>query len=132
MLVPMSRTTDNQPDAPGRSAAATHHPRGTVRGDGLGGGPEAGSLFAPTFGGSTFSHARDGERLAGQLARVLEALSDGKPWTLEALVERCGGTTASVSSRCRDLRKAKFGGYRVRSTRVGRGAWVYRLIGGEA
>ena len=89
-------------------------------------------LFAPTFGGSTFDPARDRERLNAQLARVLEAMSDGKPWTLKELIAKCGGTEASVSARIRDLRKAKFGGHRVRSTCVERGLWVYRIVRGEA
>jgi len=38
---------------------------------------------------------------------------------------------ASVSARLRDLRKAKFGGYRVERQRVreGRGLYHYRLTG---
>ena len=86
--------------------------------------------LAPHFDGATYEPARDGERLGTQLARVLAVMQDGKPHTLDELVTRCGGTTASVSARIRDLRKPQFGGCLIRRTPpVEGGVHLYTLTG---
>ena len=83
----------------------------------------------PTFGGKTFDEPRDGARLRGQLERVWVLMRGGRWWTLGQLIDRAGGTTASISARVRDLRKDKFGGYDVERRRVPdrNGLWEYRI-----
>lgn len=73
----------------------------------------------PTFDGATFQQWRDGQRLHRQLAIVLGIMRDGQPHTLAEL--------ASVSARCRDLRKAKFGGHCIERSSDANGVWQYRM-----
>jgi len=80
------------------------------------------------FGGDTYDPEQDKDRLLTQLGRVRDVMFDGKWHTLRELVERCGGSDASVSARIRDLRKRRFGAYVVESNRVNNGLWAYRLI----
>lgn len=82
-------------------------------------------IIDPTFDGQTFISWRDGERLQRQLAIVRTIMSDGEPHTLATLAAAAGCSTASASARVRDLRKAKFGGYRVTRTWLGNGVWSY-------
>lgn len=82
----------------------------------------------PTFDGETYSPPADSVRLRGLLARVRDAMLDGEWWTLRALSDRCGGSEASVSARIRDLRKEKFGSYRIDHEHVGGGLWRYRMV----
>lgn len=79
------------------------------------------------FEGATIVPARDNARLARQLARVLEATSDGKWNTLDTIAEITGDPPASVSARLRDLRKAKFGAYLVERRYFKDGLWEYRV-----
>jgi hypothetical protein len=85
----------------------------------------------PAFDGVTYSEREDGARLGRQLAKVLEVLSDGQwhtPAELEALT---GYGWASISARCRDLRKVRHGGHEVQRRRrepAGAGVWEYRLV----
>ena len=83
------------------------------------------------FDGSTFNPYWDGERLGSQMERVSAFMMDGQWHDLHSVVNACGGTTASVSARIRDLRKAKFGRYTVESMRTGdpkSGVWQYRVL----
>jgi hypothetical protein len=80
------------------------------------------------FGGDTYDPEQDKDRLLTQLGRVRDVMFDGRWHTLGELVERCGGSEASVSARIRDLRKRRFGAYVVESKRVSNGLWAYRLI----
>ena len=81
----------------------------------------------PTPDGDTYDHERDGQRLHGLNRRVYALMADGQWRTLREVSRATGGTEASVSARLRDLRKAKFGGYRVERRRVGGGLHEYRL-----
>ncbi len=81
----------------------------------------------PDFDGATYRRDRDQARLAAQLGRVADALSDGEWWTLAELRATTGDPEASISARLRDLRKGKFGGYTVRAENLGGGVWRYRL-----
>lgn len=84
----------------------------------------------PRFDGDTFEPDLDGDRLAKQLARVLEIMSDGAWRTLGELGAQAQAPQASVSARLRDLRKKKFGGHLVERRRRGeaeRGIFEYRL-----
>lgn len=77
--------------------------------------------------GTTFDRARDGKRLDGQMADVFGFMSDGQWHTLAEISRGTGHPEASVSSRIRDLRKPKFGGFRLTTEFVRRGLWRYRL-----
>ncbi len=84
--------------------------------------------LGPLFDGTTFEPAEDDHRLSTLLARVSGAMRSGAWYTLAGLVERCGGTEASVSARLRDLRKPQWGGHNVERRRTGRpGVFEYRL-----
>lgn len=79
------------------------------------------------FDGSTYSHERDGQRLMTQLERVLAFMQDGSWHTLREIAEKVGGSEASVSARCRDLRKPKWGGHTVERRHIKNGLFEYRL-----
>lgn len=79
------------------------------------------------FDGETFDPDLDGRRLERQLDRVLELMRDGQARTLAEIAGAVGGSEAGVSARLRDLRKTKFGGYRVRRERVGAGLFMYSV-----
>jgi hypothetical protein len=83
----------------------------------------------PLFDGPTYSPKLDGKRLASQLQRVRLYMIAGHWHTLDQIIENCGGTTASISARLRDLRKTRFGGYTVERRRVddAPGFWEYRI-----
>lgn len=89
------------------------------------------------FDGETYDPALDDDRLRKQLGRVWQYLRDRSPdWiTLAELAAHANGSEASVSARLRDLRKPKFGGYRIerqRRAHGGRGVrWQYRLAPDE-
>lgn len=69
-------------------------------------------------------------RLSRQLVRVYEYLRDAYPEsrTLDDISTACGGTTASVSARLRDLKKPRFGGFLVRKMHVSHGLYKYRVV----
>lgn len=84
----------------------------------------------PLFDGPTIDHARDTGRLKRQLSAVLSLMLDHRWRTLNAVAVRTGHPESSVSARLRDLRKPKFGAYKVERRLVypGSGLWEYRLL----
>lgn len=78
--------------------------------------------------GSTYVHQRDGQRLAAQHNRVLAFLRDGKDHTLAEISAYARCPEASASARIRDLRKPRFGSYRIERAYVERGLFTYRLV----
>jgi hypothetical protein len=89
---------------------------------------EAAALSAPRLDGATYDHARDGQRLTTQLQAVFNLMKDGKPRALTVIGALVGAPSASVSARLRDLRKPKFGGYRIDREYLGRGLFSYRMV----
>ena len=85
-------------------------------------------MKTPTFDGATYNAKRDGARLQRQLADVRAIMLDGQPHTLAEIARRTGHPEGSVSARIRDLRKPKFGGFRVLRQHVCAGLWSYRLL----
>ncbi len=66
---------------------------------------------------------------AKQLLAVWRVMEDGKWHRLEWIECNVRGTTASISARIRDLRKAKYGGHAIESKpSPGGGSWSYRLV----
>jgi len=80
------------------------------------------------FDGETFDRARDGARLTGQLRRVYDVMRDGQWRTIGEIANAVLGSEAAVSARLRDLRKPRFGAYRVERQYVTAGLWMYRVV----
>jgi hypothetical protein len=84
------------------------------------------------FGGETYDREIDGRRLLSQLESVRRLMVTTSPrwWTLGELHAYLGYPEASISARLRDLRKVKFGSYRIeRRRRIPlRGTWEYALV----
>lgn len=81
----------------------------------------------PSFDGATFNEETDGGRLKAQLARVKNLMLDGQWRTLGEIEMLTGYPQASISARLRDLRKDRFGSYRVDRRRIGAGLYQYRV-----
>lgn len=81
----------------------------------------------PHFDGKTYNPARDHSRLKAQFDAVRSFMLDGRWHTLTEIALKVGSPEASVSARLRDLRKSKFGGYKIERDHVSRGLWQYRL-----
>src|SRR5215813_5548728 len=85
----------------------------------------------PLFDGATYEPEHDQERLAGQLARVLNLMRDGRWRSLREIAEAVHGSEAGVSARLRDLRKKDFGQHTVNRRARGKrdkGHFEYQLI----
>jgi hypothetical protein len=82
------------------------------------------------FDGSTFDSSLDGERLTKQLEHVRKLMADQIWRTLLEIEAITGFPQASISARLRDLRKDRFGSYRVeRRRRAGPVMiWEYRVL----
>lgn len=88
---------------------------------------------APEFGGSTYDHAHDHERLGAQALRVWSVILDGTWRTLAEIHAATGGhdPETSISARLRDFRKPAFGNHCIERRRRGdaeRGLYEYRLV----
>lgn len=85
------------------------------------------------FDGETFDFKQDSPRLSTQFERVRDLMRDGRWRTLAQIAQGAGGSESSVSARLRDLRKPRFGAFRVERERVEGGLHRYRLLpSGEA
>ena len=82
----------------------------------------------PRFDGADYNHARDGERLNTQLARIVTLMADGQWRTLEQIKLATGDPEASISAQLRNLRKARFGRMTVERKHVGFGLYQYRVM----
>lgn len=80
------------------------------------------------FDGATYEPKRDKARLKRLLDRVRDYMACEQWHTLLEIQSACGGTETSVSARLRDLRKPKFGGFRVDHEHIGGGVWRYRVV----
>jgi hypothetical protein len=88
------------------------------------------------FDGKTYDPALDHDRLRTQLGRVYALMIDGRWRTLYEIAGRIRhGSEAAVSARLRDLRKPRFGSYRVLRRRCdpdrtysAQGTWEYRVL----
>jgi hypothetical protein len=80
------------------------------------------------FDGQTYDHERDSARLGDQMLAVFEVMKDGRPRTLAQISVITGAPEASVSARLRDLRKPRFGGYRIAREYISRGLFSYRMV----
>lgn len=81
----------------------------------------------PHFDGETYDPALDHGRLTAQLEQVRELMLDNKWRTLKQIEEATKHPQASISARLRDLRKPKFGGYKVNRHRLANGLFEYQV-----
>lgn len=79
--------------------------------------------------GETFDPKKDRKRLNKQTQDVYNVVADGRWRTLRQISDATGHPESSVSARLRDLRKSKFGGFKIERRRVGaeRGLYEYRM-----
>jgi hypothetical protein len=86
----------------------------------------------PEFDGETYDPGQDKPRMNRQLAKVYEAMKDGRWRTASEVAILTGAPAPSVQARLRDLRKARFGAYDVASRRRGGSGAVWEWRVGEA
>jgi hypothetical protein len=70
----------------------------------------------------------DTPRLAGQMLAVYRLMENGEYWTLSDLAGKVGGLETSISSRIRDMRKARWGSRKIETRYIGNGVRQYRLV----
>ena len=83
------------------------------------------------FSGDEFDPKFDGKRLAGQILRVFDVVSDGRWRTLDELARETGDPHASVSAQLRNLRKQDFGSHTIIKRHRGdraNGLWEYSYV----
>lgn len=83
------------------------------------------------YNGPEYEPARDHARLAGQTARVFEAMKDGQWRTFDGIAALTGDPVASISAQLRHLRKERFGAHTVERRHIGSGLYEYRLTPSE-
>lgn len=89
------------------------------------------------FGGSATLEQTDVARLNTQLQTVKQIMGDGRFRTLEEIARLVKGlsgkkaTEASVSARLRDLRKEKFGSFKVERRALGNGLFEYAVFAAD-
>ena len=86
------------------------------------------SIYKEMFNGSDYIPKRDNERLNGQIKRIHALMIDGLPRTLSQIASVTGDPEASVSAQLRNLKKERFGGYRLEKDYKGNGLFAYRLL----
>lgn len=82
--------------------------------------------------GETYNRARDGKRLNTAMERIFAAMKDGSWYPLSSLADIGRCSEACASARVRDLRKPKFGGWKVERKHMWDGVWHYRWTGEKA
>ena len=78
--------------------------------------------------GQTFNRSRDGVRLNEQAQDVFNFMADNCWHSLREIAGRTGHPEASCSARLRDLRKPKFGNFKIEKRYIQNGLWQYRLL----
>ena len=86
------------------------------------------SIYKEMFNGSDYMPKRDNERLKGQIKRIHALMLAGLPRTLSQIASVTGDPEASVSAQLRNLKKERFGGYRLEKDYKGNGLFAYRLL----
>lgn len=83
-----------------------------------------------TFHGDVYEETRDKSRLSKQLARVRDAMLDGKWRTFSEISLITLDPEPSISAQLRHLRRPEFGGYNVDKRKLSSGLWEYRVTEG--
>ena len=79
------------------------------------------------FNGADYQPNRDDIRLAGQLLRIWNVMSDGRWRTLREIATLTGDPEASISAQLRHLRKPRFGAYEVEREYLRDGLYRYKV-----
>lgn len=77
--------------------------------------------------GETYHRARDLSRLNAQARDVYEYMAHGDWRTLSDISANTGHPEASVSARLRDMKKERFGGFKIEKRYIANGLWQYRI-----
>jgi allophanate hydrolase subunit 1 len=81
----------------------------------------------PRYNGPEYRADRDNVRLAGQMARIYDCISDGHWRTITEISSITGDPENSVAAQLRHLRKERFGAHNIeRRSRYGQ-LYEYRL-----
>ena len=89
--------------------------------------PELDLSHRPHFDGADLIPSRDYDRMKGQILRVFNLIKDGKWRTLEEISNATGDPHASVSTRLRDFRKKRFGGFTINKKYIKNGLYKYSM-----
>src|SRR5580765_7378094 len=84
-------------------------------------------LSAESFEGATYDQGKDFHRLKGQLKLIWTLMRDTQWRTLYSISQETGIGEASVSAQLRNLRKIKWGGFKVNRRRVGN-VFFYQVL----
>lgn len=79
------------------------------------------------FDGADIVPPRDNPRLSGQLEKIKFLMGDGYWRSLSEISRVIGAPEASVSAQLRNLRKPRFGGYKIERKYVDNGLYLYRI-----
>tara|TARA_R100001510_G_C7653650_1_gene211965 strand:+ start:3249 stop:3587 length:339 start_codon:yes stop_codon:yes gene_type:complete len=82
----------------------------------------------PHFDGDDYKKNRDEKRLRGQILRVFNCVKDGEWKALRVIAQTTNDPEASVSAQLRNLRKERFGGYKIEKRYIKNGLYEYRMI----
>jgi hypothetical protein len=81
------------------------------------------------FDGETYEPEKDQKRLGKQLFLIRDIMSHGRWERLPELSRITGYPEQSISARIRDLRKPRFGAYKIERRRVSdSGTFEYRMV----
>lgn len=83
--------------------------------------------LVPQFDGETYDESKDFRRLNSQFEKVKAIMSDGKWWSPYELKALIGGSESGITARIRDLKKERFGAYKIDKRRRTTGTWEYRI-----
>ncbi len=84
----------------------------------------------PQFDGAVYEAELDLDRLTWQLDRIKKLMSDGQWRTVERISKIVKAPECSVSAQLRNLKKPRFGGYKVEKRRAVGALWEYRVSQG--
>lgn len=75
--------------------------------------------------------AAQNQRLGTQLVKVYRIMATGNWYTLDEIADSLGAPTTSIAARIRDLRKHRFGGFKIDRRHDTDGLHEYRLVPGS-
>lgn len=84
------------------------------------------AIYGPRDG-ETFNQERDLSRLNRQARDVFDYMRHGQWRTLADIAANTGHPEASISARIRDMKKERFGGFKIEKRYIANGLWQYRI-----
>jgi len=79
------------------------------------------------FDGADVVHERDSPRLTTQLETIRRMMMNGRWWTVAELEYATGHPGTSISAQIRNLKKSRFGSWKVDRRYEGNGLYSFRL-----